>query len=96
MKGKIFLKLIKLSLLIAGILAISACHTCPEPVHVIYDRPDVPAEPVLNWSDIPGFYGLDENKTYFDDLQDFFYLYEGYLTKMDNLLNLYETDPQER
>ena len=83
-------------MLIAVILAISACHTCPEPVHITYDREIPPAEPVLIWSDIPGFYGLDENKPYFDDLLTFWDSYEGYLKKVDNLLQLYETPPEER
>ena len=88
--------MIKLSLLIVVILAISACHTLPAPIHVTYDRPAVPVEPQLLWTDIPGYYGLDERKPYFDDLLTFWDEYDGYLTKIDNLLNLYETDPQER
>ena len=96
MKGKNFLSLIKLSLLIAVILAISACRTIPEPVHITYDRPAVPAEPLLIWSDIPGYYGLDDRKPYFDDLLTFWDEYDGYLTKIENLLKLYETNPQER
>ena len=88
--------MIKLSLLIAVILTISACHTLPAPIHVTYDRPAVPVEPQLLWTDIPGYYGLDDRKPYFDDLLTFWDEYDGYLTKIENLLKLYETDPQER
>ncbi len=54
----------------------------------------MPVEPYLLWTDIPGYYGLDDRKTYFDDLQDFFYEYEGYQVKIDNLLNAYEAEPE--
>lgn len=119
MKGKNFQKLIKLSLLIAVILAISACHTCPEPVHITYERPEVPEFPAITWIDVPqvyldsstdaeydilyeffsglpSYYGLNDRTTEFDDVEYFRDQYTGYLTKIDNLLKLYETDPQER
>ena len=95
MNGKNFLKLIKLSLLIAVILAISGCHTCPEPVHVTYSRPSAPLRPDHNWIDIPGYYALDDNTTEWDDLESFWDKYEGYQEKIDNLLNAYEAEPEQ-
>ncbi len=106
-------------MLILVILTISACHTCPEPVHITYDREIPPDFPSITWVDVPqiyldsvpdeeydnfydffyglpGYYGLNDRTTEFDDVEYFRDAYDGYLTKIDNLLNLYETDPQER
>lgn len=89
--------MIKLSLpIIVILITVSACHTCPpESVHIVYPRTAEPIIPVLTWADIPGYYALDETTTEFDDLQDFFDDYEGYLKKIENLLQLYEEKPAE-
>ena len=91
MRGKNFLKKIRLLLLIIGVsLLFIGCKTCPEPVEAVYPRPTVPVIPLLIWIDIPGYYGLDETTMDFDDLQEFFIEYDGYTEKIDNLLKLYE------
>ena len=90
MNGKNFLKLIKSLLLILAVSLFIACKTCPEPIHVVYERPELPVYPGLTWIDIPGFYGLDENNTDFTDLQEFFDQYDDYKIKIDSLLKLYE------
>ena len=90
MRGKNFLKLIKLSLLIIGVSLFISCRTCPEPIHAVYERPVVPEYPSLTWIDITGYYGLDEASTDFTDLQEFFDQYDNYKIKIDSLLKLYE------
>lgn len=84
--------LIKLSLLIAIILLSSCVHTkyietdCP-----IYTRPSpVPEIPLLTWIELNNHAALSE--TDFDDLQDFFIEYDGYLIKIDNIFKLYEKE----
>jgi len=88
-----FLFLIKLSLLIIVILAINSCsHTSAIiPERPNYTRPSpIPEIPILIWIEIENHAAL--NETDFDDLQDFFDEYEGYLIKIDDILKLYEKE----
>ena len=50
----------------------------------------MPSVPDLIWHDVPGYYGLNDQTTDFDDLQTFLDEYEGYVFKVDNLLDKYE------
>lgn len=81
-------KLIKLLL---PIIALSSCVCKPETIIELPALPLPPVYPVLTWIDVFGYYGLDENCSDFDDLQDFFDEYDGYLEKMSNLKALYGT-----
>lgn len=92
MREKNFLKLIKLSVLIIGIIILNGCCTRPHiEEKIVYPRTFIFKDiPYYVWEDIPGYYGLDENKPYFDDIEEFFDYYEGLIIKVDDLLKLYE------
>lgn len=54
-----------------------------------YIRPAEPEIPVLMWIEIDNHAALGEDD--FDELQNFFDRYEGYVIKVNNILKLYES-----
>ena len=72
------------------ILSLSSCLTTVSEEPIVYDKPVAPVLPSINWVDVPGYYGIDDTTSEFDDLLIFIEEYEYYLIKVRETFNKYD------